>query len=135
MFSNAVYIASPPADVDAHVAADGPARFLQTLQECREAGLSLRIFPGEIHQHPDAPHALAPLRARRERPRGRRPAEQRDELAAFHHSITSSAAACSVSGTVRPSALAVLRLITSSKVVGCSTGSSDGLAPLRIRPA
>src|SRR5215813_6736235 len=28
---------------------------------------------------------------------------------------------------VRPSALAVLRLITSSNLVGCSTGRSDGL--------
>ena len=33
-------------------------------------------------QHADAPHALALLRARRERPRRRRAAEQRDELAA-----------------------------------------------------
>jgi hypothetical protein len=31
------------------------------------------------------------LYARRERPRGRRAAEQSDKLAAFHHSITSSA--------------------------------------------
>ena len=38
------------------------------------------------------PHPLALLRARREWPRGSRAAEQRDELAAFHHSITSSAA-------------------------------------------
>ena len=39
------------------------------------------------------------LRARRERPRRRRAAEQRDELAPFH-SITSSARASSVGGTV-----------------------------------
>ena len=39
------------------------------------------------------------LRARRERPRGRRAAEQRDELAP-PHSITSSARASSVGGTV-----------------------------------
>ena len=32
----------------------------------------------------------------------------------------------------RPSALAVLRLITSSNFVGCSTGRSAGLAPFRI---
>ncbi len=51
------------------------------------------------------------LRARRERPR-RRTAEQRNELAAFHHSITSSA-----------------------RAVGCTTGKSPGLAPLRILPA
>src|SRR6266516_721296 len=36
------------------------------------------------------------LRPRRERPRGRCAAEQRDELAARHHSITSSARASSV---------------------------------------
>src|SRR5215471_6515563 len=51
------------------------------------------------------------------------------------HSITSSAAACRVRGTVRPNVFAVLRLITNSNLVGCSTGSSGGLAPLRIRPA
>ena len=50
------------------------------------------------------------------------------------HSITSSAATSSLSGTVRPSALAVLRLMTSSNLVGCTTGSSPGLAPLRMRP-
>jgi hypothetical protein len=45
----------------------------------------------------------------------------RDELAALYihgHSITSSARASSVGGTVRPSALAVFRLMTSSNVVG-----------------
>jgi len=49
-----------------------------------------------------------------------------------NHSITSSARASSDGGTVRPSALAVMRLITSSNLVGCSTGRSEGLAPLRI---
>jgi len=48
-----------------------------------------------------------------ERPRSRT-AEQRDELAASH-SITSSARASSVGGTSRPSAFAVLRLMTSRK--------------------
>jgi hypothetical protein len=33
---------------------------------------------------------------------------------------------------VRPSALAVLRLIARSNFDGCSTGSSPGLAPFRI---
>src|ERR1700730_6133771 len=46
--------------------------------------------------------------------------------------ITSSARPSSDGGIVRPSALAVLRLITSSNFVGCSTGRSPGLAPLRI---
>src|SRR5438093_5417210 len=35
-------------------------------------------------------------------------------------------------GIVSPSALAVLRLTTTSNFVGCSTGRSAGLAPLRI---
>ena len=38
------------------------------------------------HEHADAPHPLGLLRARRERPRSRRAAEQRDELAASDES-------------------------------------------------
>ena len=44
------------------------------------------------------------------------------------HSITSSARARSEAGIARPRALAVLRLIASSNLVGCSIGSSAGLA-------
>src|SRR5262249_27225939 len=62
-----------------------------------------------------------------------RAAEQRDELAPSH-SITSSASCCNCRGTLRPRAFAVLRLITSSNLVGCSTGRSAGLSPLRILP-
>ena len=36
-------------------------------------------------------------------------------------------------GIVRPRALAVLRLMTRSNCVGCSTGNSSGLAPFRMR--
>jgi hypothetical protein len=46
--------------------------------------------------------------------------------------ITSSARASTVGGTVRPNAFAVARLMTSSNLVGCSTGRSAGLAPRRI---
>jgi hypothetical protein len=46
---------------------------------------------------------------------------------------SSSAATSKVCGTVTPSALAVLRLITSSNLVGCWTGRSPGLSPFRIR--
>src|SRR6516162_6331293 len=49
------------------------------------------------------------------------------------YSITSSARATSVGGTVRPSALAVLRLTCSSNLVGCCTGRAATLAPLRMR--
>src|SRR5262249_36869153 len=48
------------------------------------------------------------------------------------YSITSSASANSLSGNWRPSALAVVRLMTSRYLDACSTGSSAGLAPLRI---
>src|SRR5581483_7757058 len=47
--------------------------------------------------------------------------------------ITSSARASTVGGKSRPSVLAVPRLTTSSNLVGCSTGRSAGLAPLRMR--
>src|SRR5262245_4642133 len=48
------------------------------------------------------------------------------------HSISSSANVSSEGGTVRPSALATLTLMTSSNLVVCSTGRSAGLAPFRI---
>src|SRR5262249_13288035 len=71
------------------------------------------------------------LRTRYERPRSRRAAEECDELAA-PHSITSSASESRLSEILMPSALAVLRLITVSNLVGCRTGRSAGFAPLRI---
>ena len=49
------------------------------------------------------------------------------------YSITSSAVASRDWGIVRPSSLAVLRLMTNSNFVGCSTGRSAGLAPLKMR--
>jgi hypothetical protein len=48
------------------------------------------------------------------------------------HSITSSARASNVAGTSRPSAFAVLRLMTRSSLVGCTTGRSAGFSPRRI---
>jgi hypothetical protein len=49
------------------------------------------------------------------------------------HSITSSARIRSEGGTVRPSAVAVLTLITNLNLLGSCTGSSSGLAPFKIR--
>ena len=51
----------------------------------------------------------------------------------LHYSITASACASSVGGTMTPRALAVLRFITSSYLVGACTGRSAGFSPLRIR--
>jgi hypothetical protein len=50
------------------------------------------------------------------------------------HSTIASATASSLSGTVRPSILAVLPLMTSSNLDACATGKSAGLTPLRMRP-
>src|SRR5262249_41091070 len=90
----------------------------------------IRIVGRPTVEEPDHRHRRL-LRARRERPCGRA-REERDEDSPFH-SITSSARASSVGGTVRPSALAALRLIANSKLVGACTGRSAGRVPLRIR--
>src|SRR5262249_39021484 len=74
---------------------------------------------------------LSLLCARRERPCSSA-AEKRDELPP-PHSITSSARASTVAGMSRPSALAVLRLMTNSYLVGACTGRSAGFSPLRMR--
>src|SRR5262249_4952767 len=52
--------------------------------ERSDASLSFRIVCGRAHEHANAAHPLALLRPRRERPRRRRAAQQRDELAALH---------------------------------------------------
>src|SRR6516164_4826726 len=132
VYANALGIARSPPYVDPQVAAVGPAQLLQSLHERRKAGLSFRIVRCEWREHADAPHPFRLLRPRRERPRDRCATEQRDEGATFH-SITSSARASSVDGTSRPSALAVLRLITRSYLVDACTGSSAGFTPLRMR--
>src|SRR5262249_43279044 len=71
-------------------------------------------------------------RACRERPPSCHAAGERDERAPLH-SITSSASASSLGGISRPSALAATTLMTSSYLVGISTGKSPGFVPLRMR--
>jgi len=56
---------------------------VQALQERRHASLGFRIIPGRGHEHADAPHMVALLRGRRQRPSCRRATEPRDELAPF----------------------------------------------------
>src|SRR5262249_13942999 len=80
----------------------------------------------------DPPDLAGLLPARRERPRGSG-ADERYERAP-PHSITSSARPDTGSGTVIPSALAVLRLRNSSTLVDCWTGRSAGFSPFRILP-
>src|SRR5262249_10465813 len=118
-------------DLDAHQMP--PCWFAQIL---KNVFIEHRMSPGEfrkIHQHGNASHPLALLRARPERPSRRSATEQRDERAPVVHSIPSSARADNVGGTSRPSIFAVLRLITNSNLVGCTTGRSAGCSPLRTR--
>src|SRR5262249_2865576 len=112
----ALDIAGPPPVLDAHIAADDPAQFAEPLQERCVAGFVFGIVRYSGHEYPDAPHALRLLRACGERPRCRRAAEQRDELAPVH-SITSSALPSSEDGNFKPSAFAALRLRISSNFV------------------
>ena len=55
--------------VDPHVAAIGPAQFLQSLLEGREASLFFGIVCDPAHEHADATHPVGLLRARRQRAR------------------------------------------------------------------
>lgn len=79
-----------------------------------------------------SPNFARLLRARGKRPRRRRAAEQRNELAPPNHSITSSARESKVGGIFKPSAEAAFKLMISSNSVACWTGRSPGFAPLSI---
>src|SRR5580704_9223 len=119
-----------PAIFDLDVLAFDKSRLAEATPECggqRGKGLGRGETKIADYRH------CGLLRASRKRPR-RRAADQRDEIAPLH-SITSSATASSVGGMARPSAFAVLRLITNSNLVGCMTGRSAGFSPLSIRPA
>src|SRR5689334_17409585 len=80
---------------------------------------SCTVIEQAAHRH------RALLRVCRERPGGCCTTDEGDELPPFH-SITSSARASHVGGRSRPSALAVLRLMARSYLVGACTGSSAG---------
>src|SRR5262249_28088677 len=99
-----------------------PSTHPNFLNASRKAAWRARLRNvGEVVRLIDEPgQAARLLRARGERQRGRGAAESQDELAAVH-SITSSARASNVGGTSRPSALAVLRLMSSSYLVGACT--------------
>jgi hypothetical protein len=83
-------------------------------------------------QNADDRDTSSPLGPRVER-RGEKAGRRRNERSPVHYSITSSARASTEGGIVRPSALAVFRLTTSSNLEGRSIGRSPGFAPLRMR--
>src|SRR5262245_54819401 len=119
-------ITSAPAIVEPNVTSVRPAQFLQLLTEHGVPCLDVRFVCG-ARKRAYEPHALRLLSPRHQRPpcRATEPSDEGSPL----HSMTSSARARSDGGTVRPSALAVLRLITNSYLVGDCTGRSPGFSP------
>ena len=120
----------------------GRGRFPGSLTE----GLRLRAPAVDNHRpararHPDAivldgtvqlAAASVFLREGGERGETERCSQKLAALVEQAYSMTRSARTSTDGGIVRPSAFAVLRLIANSNFVGCSTGRSAGLAPLRI---
>src|SRR5262249_15784231 len=109
----------------------------------QEAGIDarsqLRRSPTP-HQKSGGPNPHAPPPPAPPRPRPTPTAsKEREEGAAAEEGcpgdwIPSSARSSMDVGTVSPSARAVLRLSTSSNLVGCWIGSSPAFSPLRMRP-
>src|SRR5262249_5500543 len=103
-----------PAVFDRHILAFDVAGFGEAAVERRCERYVARSY--RAIEEPDHRHRRL-LRPRRERPRSRRAAEQRDECAAVH-SMTSLAVICMISGTARPSAL-------TSRATAADTGTNS----------
>src|SRR5436305_330200 len=113
-----------PAILDRGVLASNQTRLAQAAVKLAEHVRGIAKPPAA--EKPDHWHRRL-LRLRGEGPGNgcRRAAEKLDELAALH-SMISSAMEDRPGGTLRPSALAVLRLITNSNLVDCTAGRSAG---------
>src|SRR5262249_12576995 len=116
-----------PPILDRDIAALDPTELAQSLYKSG-GPLALGRRCGRAHE-PDHRHRRL-LRVHRQPP-SRRAADERYELAPFH-SLPASARACSVGAMSRPSALAVLRLIRTSNLVGCVIAISAAFAQLKI---
>jgi hypothetical protein len=79
---------------------------------------------GGAHEHADAPHPLGLLRPRRERPRGRRTADERYELSPPHELPSDEARN-----------LAHKRACASQRNLSAYVGSGSNLCRLRISAA
>ena len=84
------------------------------------------------HQAAAKRHQAAAKRHQAAAKRHQAAAKRHPQAATGVHSITSLARSLRLYGMVKPSALAVFRLMSSSNLVGCSIGRSDGFAPLSI---
>jgi hypothetical protein len=72
-----------PPSLNVDVATLRPSELAGFFPKCRDPGLRFRVALVEAHQDTDPPQLVWLLRARRERPDGRR-AEERYELASPH---------------------------------------------------
>src|SRR5947199_305578 len=99
--------------------------------KCGHTGNAFRVACGYVHKDGDTTNGVASLlRTRHHRP-SNTTAHPCNELTPLH-SMTSSARTKTEGGIPMPRACAVLPFTASSNLVGCSTGRSAGLAPLRI---
>jgi hypothetical protein len=73
------------AVVDAGIPAFRQPKPFESLPKRRKARLYFRILLSIGHEHANPLESLGLLRARRERPRGRRSAEERDDEVASSH--------------------------------------------------
>ena len=115
---------SSSSGVRQQIAASGEAVRTQGLIPAARHDVAWVKAPEHLAEPPGAPMGGPSCRHPRNSMRGHSDVK--------FYSMTSSARARSDSGMVRPIALAVLRLTTISYRVGCCTGRSMGLAPLRI---
>src|SRR5207249_7484421 len=101
--------------LDDEIAALDPPELLESLSErIQGEGFGIGKQPADPGQA-----GLLPLDDER---RGQEAQGTSDEAPPVHYSMISSARASTDGGIVRPRAFAVLRLITSSNLVGCSIG-------------
>ena len=110
---------------------------LADITRCRKKRLRAKLSRDSVppvHQAMSALSAKADIDRRDRHVRFVPKADSRTAAKNYAYSITSSARPSSGSGNVRPSALAVFRLITSSTFAACWIGRSAGFSPLRIRP-
>src|SRR5262245_32468488 len=134
----AISLAFSGLPVDRDVLAVNPAKFAHALQEVPRGGF-LRIRAGDVRccdsgMENHDPGYFSSLRLGGERRGDETEGKSAHERPPVHYWITSSARSSSGGGMVRPSALAVLRLMMNSNLLGCSTGRSAGFTPLRILP-
>jgi len=84
VFANSSDVARRPADLDAHVLADAPARLLQSLLKRAKPRLKFRIIRRSGQDHADPSHAVGLLRMNSERQCGRQTGNNSDEISPPH---------------------------------------------------